>query len=234
MSSPHGENASPAVVVVTAVKSLEAAKSRFAARDDGRREAVPGLVLAMLLDTLAAAQQVPTVVGVHVVSPDPAVRAAAEAAGAHTVDEPVPGGLNAALEAGAHAARAAHGPSVAVLALQADLPGITPGELEAFLAATASRRGFVPDHAGTGTAALYAPPGTALRPAFGPGSAAAHEGGGAARHAGPWPGLRTDVDTPQDLADAARLGRHTASAALAAADRAVASKPDALCARMER
>lgn len=233
MSSPHGENASPAVVVVTAVKSLEAAKTRFAAREGGRREDVPGLVLAMLLDTLTAALAAPSVLGVHVVSPDPAVRAAAEAAGARTVDEPVPGGLNAALEAGARAARAEHGPAVAVLALQADLPGITPGELGAFLTATASRRGFVPDHAGTGTAALYAPPGDALLPAFGPGSAAAHERGGAARHAGPWPGLRTDVDTPQDLADAGRLGEHTA-AALAAADRAVASKPDALCARMER
>ena len=36
------------------MKSLDAAKSRFAAPGDGRRDAVPGLVLAMLLDTLAA------------------------------------------------------------------------------------------------------------------------------------------------------------------------------------
>ncbi|TWS19493.1 2-phospho-L-lactate guanylyltransferase [Tsukamurella asaccharolytica] len=233
MTSPHGADAGPAVVVVTAVKSLEAAKSRFAAPGDGRREAVPGLVLAMLLDTLATAAATPGVVGVHVVSPDPAVRAAAEAAGARTVDEPAPGGLNAALEAGARAARAEHGPGVAVLALQADLPGVTPAELTAFLAATAGRRGFAPDHAGTGTAALYAPPGTALRAAFGPDSAAAHRAGGAARHAGPWPGLRTDVDTPQDLAGAGALGERTA-AVLAAADREFASKTRGRYARMER
>ncbi|NMD54808.1 MULTISPECIES: 2-phospho-L-lactate guanylyltransferase [Tsukamurella] len=233
MSSPHGDSASPAVAVVTAVKSLDAAKSRFAAPGDGLREAVPGLVLAMLLDTLAAAAATPGVIGVHVVSPDPAVRAAAEAAGARTVDEPEPGGLNAALTAGARAARAEHGPAVAVLALQADLPGITAAELGAFLAATAARRGFVPDHAGTGTAALYAPPGTQLEPAFGPDSAAAHLSGGAVRHAGPWPGLRTDVDTPQDLAGTGPLGERT-TAALAAADRGFTSKTRVRYARMDR
>ncbi|WP_249337805.1 2-phospho-L-lactate guanylyltransferase [Tsukamurella paurometabola] len=233
MSSPHGASARPAVVVVTAVKSLDAAKSRFAAPGDGLRDAVPGLVLAMLRDTLTAAAATAGVIGVHVVSPDPAVRAAAEAAGARTVDEPRPGGLNAALEAGARAARAEHGPTVAVLALQADLPGVTPTELGAFLAATEGRRGFVPDHAGTGTAALYAPPGTDLGPAFGPDSAAAHEAGGAARHAGPWPGLRTDVDTPQDLAGARPLGERTTEA-LAAADRGFASNARVRYARMER
>ena len=226
MSSPHGDAVPHAVAVVTAVKSLDAAKSRFAAPGDGLRETVPGLVLAMLLDTLAAAAATPGVIAVHVVSPDPAVRAAAESVGARTVGEPDPGGLNAALAAGARSARAEHGPDVAVLALQADLPGVTATELGAFLAATTARRGFVPDHGGTGTAALYAPGGTELAPAFGPGSAAAHLSGGADRHAGPWPGLRTDVDTPQDLAGAGQLGEHTA-AALAAADRAVASKPRA-------
>ncbi|MCS3781969.1 2-phospho-L-lactate guanylyltransferase [Tsukamurella ocularis] len=232
MSSPQGAAERPAVVVVTAVKSLDAAKSRFAAPGDGLRDTVPGLVLAMLLDTLAAAAAAPGVLGVHVVSPDPDVRAAAVAAGARTVDEPEPGGLNAALEAGARAARAVHGPAVAVLALQADLPGITATELGEFLAATAGRRGFVPDHAGTGTAALYAPPGTELRAAFGPDSAAAHRSGGAARHSGPWPGLRTDVDTPRDLAAAGHLGVHTA-AVLAAADRDFTSNACVRYARME-
>ncbi len=233
MSSSHGATRRPAVVVVTAVKSLDAAKSRFAAAGDGLRDAVPGLVLAMLLDTLAAAAATPGVLAVHVVSPDTAVRAAAEETGARTVGEPEPGGLNAALEAGARAARDAHGPAVAVLALQADLPGITAGELDAFLTATADRRGFVPDHAGTGTAALYAPPGTDLRAAFGPGSAAAHQSGGAARHAGPWPGLRTDVDTPRDLAGVGALGAHTA-AVLATADPGFASNARVRYARMER
>ncbi len=226
MSAAHGAAGHPDVVVVTAVKSLGAAKSRLAAPGDGLRGSVPGLVLAMLLDTLAAAAGTPGVRAVHVVSPDPEVRARAEAAGARTVGEPDPGGLNPALAEAARAARAEHGPAVAVLALQADLPGLTAAELGAFLAATGGRRGFVPDHAGTGTAALYAPPGSDLRPAFGPGSAAAHEAGGALRHAGPWPGLRTDVDTPGDLAAAGDLGPHTA-AALAAADPGFASNPGA-------
>ncbi|BDH58337.1 2-phospho-L-lactate guanylyltransferase [Tsukamurella sp. PLM1] len=233
MTAQRGDAASPAVVVVTAVKSLDSAKSRFAASGDGGRGAVRGLVLAMFRDTLAAALAAPEVAGVYVVSPDPAVRAAACAAGAFAVDEPAQSGLNAALEAGADAARADAGRPVAVVALQADLPGISAAELSAFLAATAHRRGFVPDHAGTGTAALYAPAGTPLRPRFGPESAAAHRADGATEHAGPWPGLRTDIDTPQDLRSAPVLGEHTA-AALADADRAVASNSRPLCARMER
>ncbi|MET9328032.1 2-phospho-L-lactate guanylyltransferase [Tsukamurella sp. NPDC003166] len=233
MTALRGAEAPPAVVVVTAVKSLDAAKTRFAAPGAGRREAVPGLVLAMLRDTLAAARAVPAVAAVHVVSPDPVVRAAAAKAGAYTVDEPRPGGLNAALAAGAAAAVAQYDGAVAVLALQADLPGITAGELGAFLAAANGVRAFVPDRAGTGTAALYAPAGTALRPAFGVDSAAAHRAGGAVAHAGPWPGLRTDVDTPEDLAGALVVGEHTA-AALAAADPDIASNSCGPCARMER
>lgn len=222
MTAPRGDAASSAIVVVTAVKSLDAAKTRFAARGDGLREAVPGLVLAMLRDTLSAALAVPDVVCAYVVSPDPTVRAAAEAAGARACPEPAPGGLNAALEAGAHSALEAMGVPVAILALQADLPGISPGELRAFLEATAGRRGYVPDRSGDGTAALYAPAGTALRPQFGPHSAALHLADGAEAHAGPWPGLRTDVDTPGDLAATRALGVHTA-ALLATTDRGIAS-----------
>ncbi|WP_019204028.1 2-phospho-L-lactate guanylyltransferase [Tsukamurella sp. 1534] len=211
MTAPRGAHAPPAVAVVTAVKSLDAAKSRFAAPGGDLRDAVPGLVLAMLRDTLAAAFATPGVVRAYVVSPDPTVRAAALDAGARAVAEPVRGGLNAALEAGAAAALAEDG-TVAVLALQPDLPGVTPGELAAFLAAAGPRRAFVPDHAGVGTAALLAPAGRALRPEFGIDSAAAHRASGARPHPGPWPGLRTDIDTPADLSAARSLGRHTAAA----------------------
>lgn len=233
MTAPRGAQAQPEIVVVTAVKALDAAKSRFAAPGEGLRETVPGLVLAMLEDVLAAALAVPGIGAAYVVSPDPAVRMAAARAGARTVGEPSPGGLNAALSAGAAAARAEHGDAVAVLALQPDLPGITVDELRAFLVATAGRRAFVPDHAGTGTAALYTPAGGDLRPEFGPGSAAAHAAGGAARLAGPWPGLRTDVDVPSDLAAAPPLGARTA-AAIASTDRDIASNSSTRCARMGR
>ncbi|GIZ95907.1 2-phospho-L-lactate guanylyltransferase [Tsukamurella sp. TY48] len=220
MTAPRGADAPPALVVVTAVKALDTAKSRFAAPGDGHREAVPGLVLAMLRDVLAAALAVPEITAAYVVSPDPAVRAAADDAGARSVPEPSPGGLNAALSAGAAAARAEG--EVAVLALQPDLPGVSVDELRAFLAAAGGRRAFVPDRAGTGTAALFSPAGDALRPAFGPDSASAHAGGGALALAGPWPGLRTDIDTPADLKAPTALGVHT-TAAIAACDPGIAS-----------
>lgn len=220
MTAPRGADAPPAIVVVTAVKALDAAKSRFAAPGADHREAVPGLVLAMLRDVLDAALATPGIVAAYVVSPDPDVRAAAERAGARTVAEPSPGGLNAALSAGAAAARAAG--AIAVLALQPDLPGVTVDQLTAFLDATVGRRAFVPDHAGTGTAALFSPADDELRPAFGPDSAAAHAAGGAVPLAGPWPGLRTDIDTPADLSAGPALGPHT-TAAIAARDHGIAS-----------
>ena len=58
---------------------------------------------------------------------------------------------------------------------------------------------------GTGTAALCAF-GTALDPQFGPDSCARHRRSGAIELTGAWPGLRCDIDTPDDLAVARRLG----------------------------
>ncbi|HET9256225.1 MAG TPA: 2-phospho-L-lactate guanylyltransferase, partial [Pseudonocardiaceae bacterium] len=67
-------------------------------------------------------------------------------------------------------------------------------------------RAFCADRAGTGTTLLLAPPGRALEPGFGPGSAAAHHASGARELTGDWPGLRCDVDTREDLAHARELG----------------------------
>lgn len=210
------------LVVVTAVKSLNAAKSRFAPQGDGLRGTVPELVLAMLEDTLAAATAVPQVIDSFVVSPDPDVLRAAVKAGARGVTEPDPGGLNAALRAGANAARAVHGTTIAVLALQPDLPGVSTDEVREFIIAAAGRRAFVPDHSGQGTAALLAPAQTDLLPAFGTNSALAHGEGGALALPGPWPGLRTDIDTPGDFAVLDSLGPRTA-AVLARGDHGIAS-----------
>jgi 2-phospho-L-lactate guanylyltransferase len=78
-------------------------------------------------------------------------------------------------------------------------------ELAAALADAADHpRAFVADAAETGTTLLTARPGVPLRPAFGRGSAARH-----ARHAvavSGGPGLRTDVDTVEDLSRAELLG----------------------------
>jgi 2-phospho-L-lactate guanylyltransferase len=76
---------------------------------------------------------------------------------------------------------------------------------------------FVPDAQGTGTVLLAARHAAALRPAFGPGSAAAHEALGALRLEPALPRLRRDVDTAADLAEALELGcgRRTAELAVA-------------------
>ena len=73
-------------------------------------------------------------------------------------------------------------------------------------------RSFVADRQGTGTAALFAF-GVAPEPRFGAGSAGRHRDSGAVELVGDWPGLRCDIDTPDDLAAARLLGVGAATAA---------------------
>lgn len=192
------------------VKALAVAKTRLrGAVGDERHES---LVLAMARDTVSAALHAAEVV---VVTADPAVAAAVATLGARRVPEPAAGGLNAALT---HAASLVNSTGRRIAALLADLPALRPDELAEALAALESGGGFIADEAGTGTVLLAAPPGAALRPRFGPGSAAAHARAGISRIDGDWPTLRHDVDTAADLAAAVRLGvgPHT-TAMLAAA-----------------
>ena len=72
-------------------------------------------------------------------------------------------------------------------------------------------RSFVGDRHGTGTSALIAF-GVALDPQFGPDSAQRHRHSGAIELTGAWPGLRCDIDTPDDLLVARRLGVGPATA----------------------
>jgi 2-phospho-L-lactate guanylyltransferase len=93
-----------------------------------------------------------------------------------------------------------------IVVLQGDLPALQTQELAgAIAAARHHERSFVADRLGTGTAALCAF-GTALDPQFGPDSCARHRRSGAIELTGAWPGLRCDIDTPDDLAVARRLG----------------------------
>ncbi len=196
------------VHVVIPVKSLARAKSRL----QPLMPAAPrrALVLAMFLDTLAAAQSAEAVAAVTVVTNDAQVAAEAAARGAAAIGEPVcaPGidGLNAAVAAAADPLTAR---GRAVLVLHADLPAVTGTAVSAAVAAglrSAAGRAFVADRAGTGTTALLAGPGVALDPRFGPGSAAAHRDSGAAELAAADPGLRCDVDTVADLRRVLHLG----------------------------
>lgn len=117
------------------------------------------------------------------------------------VDRP---GLNAALRSAAQEERQRH-PQNGIAVLVGDLPALTPAELAETLAVAAGyAAAFVPDTAGTGTTLLTARPGGPFEPAFGPGSAHRHARTAVRLAAGP--GLRCDVDTPADLAVAARLG----------------------------
>ncbi|MEU8900822.1 2-phospho-L-lactate guanylyltransferase [Nocardia sp. NPDC048505] len=197
---PHSVHA------VIAVKNLDLAKSRLA--DRLRPEQRARLVLAMLADTVTAALAVPRIGSVTVVTPDRAVAELARSLGAEDHPEPAAApDLNGALGAAAAALRERHGP-VELLALQADLPALRPSELAHMLTvAPAGKRSVIVDHAGTGTAALFAGDGTlALEPRFGPDSARAHRAAGAVDLAGDWPGLRLDVDTAADLDAAVALG----------------------------
>ena len=195
------------------VKSLGAAKSRLRGAADGGAgdpAAHTRLTLALAHDTVAAARAARRVRTVLLVSSDPVVAAEFAAVGVEVVPDGVVtngvAGLNAAYAHGAALLRR-RDPRTAVAALQADLPALVAGDLDAALAAAAAHpRAFVADAEGTGTTLLVAGPGAPLHPSFGAGSAAAHAASGAVALGGDWPGLRRDVDTPDDLRAAADIG----------------------------
>lgn len=182
--------------VLIPLKALPAAKSRLVAEMDPAAHAQ--LVEAIRADTLVAARAAASVARVVVVADQPG------AFDADVVLVQQTEGLNGALrEAAAEAAR--RWPADGVAALVGDLPALVPTELDDVLVAAAEHaRSFVPDAAGTGTTVLAATPGAEFVPEFGIDSAARHRENCAELAAGPT--VRADVDTQQDLADAARLG----------------------------
>ncbi|MCV7087961.1 2-phospho-L-lactate guanylyltransferase [Mycolicibacter hiberniae] len=197
--------------VIIAVKRLSVAKTRLApAFPAPVREAV---ALAMLADTITAALDARGLDHITVVTPDEAAAATATELGAEVLQDPTPEGhgdpLNNALAAAA-AKVAASVPNIVVL--QGDLPALQSYELdEAITAARAHQRSFVADRQGMGTVALFAF-GAPLEPRFGRDSSKRHRQSGALELTGAWPGLRCDIDTPEDLAVARRLGVGTATA----------------------
>jgi len=196
------------VGLIIAVKRLDAAKSRLAARFG--TEVRAGVVLAMLIDTITAAQAVPAVGSITVVTPDPVVAAAVAGLGVVAVTDPTPSGHPDPLN---NAIMAACGSTSDIVVLQGDLPALRASELNGAMAAARRHpRSFVADRQGTGTSALFAF-GVPLQPRFGSDSARRHRESGAVELAGEWPGLRCDIDTPADLAAAHLLGLGAATAA---------------------
>ncbi|OBI71256.1 2-phospho-L-lactate guanylyltransferase [Mycobacterium sp. E740] len=201
--------------LVIAVKRLGAAKTRLAPVFPApQRER---LVLAMLIDTITAASAVPAVHAITVVTPDDTAAGAAVRLGARVLADPTPDGhhdpLNNAIAAAETEVRR-ETPNVVVL--QGDLPALQPDELGAAVAAARGhQRSFVGDRHGTGTSALFSF-GVGLDPRFGADSARRHRDSGAIELTGAWPGLRCDIDTPEDLSVARRLG--VGAATMAAID----------------
>jgi 2-phospho-L-lactate guanylyltransferase len=192
--------------VLIPVRSVGPAKTRLAPASPDAA-AHDRLVAAIRADTIAAALATPDVARVVRVLDGP--DAVEDGTLTHVQQAP---GLNAALaEAGVMAA--ARWPEDGVAALVGDLPALRPAELQAALTrASAYATTFVPDAEGTGTTLLTALPGVALSPGFGMGSAARHGDRALPLHAGP--GLRRDVDTAADLAEAVRLRVGPATAAV--------------------
>lgn len=196
------------------MKSAHTGKSRLrlasAAAAPGRHSR---LVLALAADTLIAASATPGVRNVLVVAADPVSLEPLGGLGVELADEADAGGLNPALLRGERILRE-RDPAGIVGVLQADLPALRPVELAAAVAEAAGRRAFVADRHGTGTTLLLSAPAEPLLPRFGPDSATAHAESGAISLREPAPSLRSDVDTPADLAHARELGlgRRTCSA----------------------
>ena len=201
------------------MKPLARAKTRLLGAADGgfgAPKAHARLVLALARDTFAAALEAAMVRRAVAICSDGMVCRALAADGVEAIPDEAAADLNSALRYGETLLRTAD-PAATVAALPADLPALRPQELDRAIRyglATGSRA-FCTDQAGTGTTLLMAPPGQALEPRFGHGSAAAHRASGARELAGRWPGLRCDVDTAADLARACELGLgHFTQAAL--------------------
>src|SRR5258707_5343928 len=190
--------------LVIPVKVLALAKSRLTGLAGPRRAE---LALAMAADTVAAATACAVVDSVVVVTDDAAAAALLSGLGAIVVPDEPGDGLNPALTFGAAQADQ-FWPGRGRAGLAADLPALASAELgRALTEAAEVPEAFVADAAGPGTTLYTARPGTAFCPRFGAGSRAAHLSGGAVELQLPGlDGLRRDLDTPDTLRYAARIG----------------------------
>ncbi len=202
----------PTWTIIIPVKQFSLAKSRLVDfTPEQRRE----LALAFALDTVIAAVDTPLVSRVVVVTNDPGAKPCADLGAELLADRP-DAGLNPALVHAAQMVRA-NDPAASIAALSADLPALTELELSTVFHVMSSPYWFVGDAAGTGTTVLAARGGHQLAPAFGSDSYAVHSTLGAQEAAvDGLARLRQDVDTPEDLKEAVRLGvgRHTRAALL--------------------
>lgn len=189
--------------VVIPVKPPAVAKSRLAALGDAVRQ---DLCAAFAVDTVAAVAECAAVERVLVVTDDVSLASVLAELGVDVIPDGVSDDLNGSLSLGA-AELLRRYPGLRPAVVFADLPALRPAELEEALGdAVEDRMSFVADAAGTGTTTLAAPSLDLFRPAFGRDSRQAHLDAGALEILRDVPGLRRDVDTPEDLAAVLRLG----------------------------
>lgn len=186
---------------IVPVKPLRRGKSRLAsALSIGEREALGRSLLTHTLETLQSCGRVTVTL---VVSHDLQALALARRCGAHTVGEGRKAPLNRSLDAAGRMARRLG--AQAVLVLPADLPLLNAADLATLIegAGEAPVAAIVPDRRGAGTNALLLRPPGLIEYAFGTDSFTAHRA--RARAAGArvevfdLPGLRLDLDLPEDL-----------------------------------
>lgn len=194
----------PRFCLLVPVKPTARAKSRLAPLGEPVRRS---LVTAFVTDTVTAALASPQVGAVLAVTDDHVLAGVLQGLGAAVVPDGVSDDLNGSLVQAAAEARR-RWPGLLPAAICADLPALLPADLTAALeVAVGHPAAFVADADGEGTTLFAAAAPDAFEPRFGAGSRDAHRADGAHEIVEVVvPTLRRDVDTPEDLRDAVRLG----------------------------
>lgn len=194
----------PRFCLLVPVKPTARAKSRLAPLGEPVRRS---LVTAFVTDTVTAALASPQVGAVLAVTDDHGLAGVLRGLGAAVVPDGVSDDLNGSLVQAAAEARR-RWPDLLPAAICADLPALLPADLTAALEVAAGHPvSFVADADGEGTTLFAAASPEAFEPQFGAGSRDAHRAAGAHEIVEVVvPTLRRDVDTPDDLRDAVRLG----------------------------
>jgi 2-phospho-L-lactate guanylyltransferase len=189
--------------VLVPVKPPAFAKSRLADLGDATRRE---LATAFAVDTVSAVMASPVVDRVLVVTDDHELARGLADLGVDVIPDGASDLNGTLVQAAAEMHR--RDPHLGLVALCADLPALRPSELASALGATdPARMSFVADQERTGTTAVVAPTLETFRPSFGPGSRRQHLKADAFEVDGvDVPGLRRDVDDPDDLVAAIGLG----------------------------
>jgi 2-phospho-L-lactate/phosphoenolpyruvate guanylyltransferase len=190
------------IYAVVPAKDLGRAKERLAGLLSAEERR--GLARAMLEDLLKSLAAVPALAGILVVTRDAELAALARAAGAGLVSDLRHEGPTGAIALAA--SRLAAAGADGMLAVPADVPLATPGEIAEILAAGAAAPAvtLVPALADMGTNAIALWPPDAIPPHFGPQSFFRHQELALARGIEPrilrLSGLGLDIDRPEDVA----------------------------------